>query len=154
MRDARRSRVHFFAYSHLRTPEHCVVNKMATTTTTRRYPFRPTTQMEWSPERRDPRAHYHVHAAQWSQFGTDSGSDVGPVPSVPPELPNPQREGLELIDRGRGYGYTLGKTRTVPAAWSGSTSDVGYPAGCGVDGISRVRGCWRYVKEELSEGEE
>ena len=79
--------------------------------------------------------------------GPNSDNDIGPASPDLPELPTPQREGLKLIDRARGYEYTL-KTHIVPAAWPRSTPDVGYPAGSGVDGLQK-RGESERVREEM-----
>jgi hypothetical protein len=117
------------------------------TTTARRYPI-PKTRMEWSSEQRNL-LEIREPEPQWFQPGTDSNSDVKPTSVELPELPTPQREGLKLIDRSRGYEYTL-KTHIVPAAWPRSTPDVGYPAGCGVGGL-RERGEFSRVREEMLE---
>ena len=114
-------------------------------TTKHRYPI-PNNRMEWSSERRNI-IEIHVPEPQWLRPGPNSDNDVEPAPTDPPELPTPQREGLKLTDRARGYEYTL-KTHIVPAAWPRSTPDVGYPAGCGVDGLQERRGSAR-VREEM-----
>ena len=111
------------------------------------YPI-PKTRMEWSSERRDlleilePRPHRF-------QPRPGSNSEVGLTLPTFPELPTPQREGLKLIDRSRGYEYTL-KTHIVPAAWPRSSPDVGYPPGCGIDGL-RERRAFSRVREEMLE---
>ena len=89
----------------------------------------------------------HVPEPQWLRPGPNSDNDVEPASPGLPELPTPQREGLKLIDRARGYEYTL-KTHIVPAAWPRSTPDVGYPAGSGVDGLQK-RGESERVREEM-----
>ena len=89
----------------------------------------------------------HAPEPQWLRSGPNSVNDVEPASPDPPELPTPQREGLKLTDRARGYEYTL-KTHIVPAAWPRSTPDVGYPAGCGVDGLQERRGSAK-VREEM-----
>lgn len=117
------------------------------TTTIHRYPI-PNTRMEWSSERRDLLG-IDVPGPQWLRHETDSDSEVGPTPPELPELPTPQREGLKLNDGSRGYKYTL-KTHIVPAAWPRSAPDVGYPAGCGVDGLQERGGSER-IREEMLE---
>jgi len=117
------------------------------TTTRCQYPA-PETWTEWSSERRD---HLEIREPRWLQPRADSGSDAGLTPPELPELPTPQREGLKLIDRSRGYEYTL-TTHIMPAAWPRSTPDVGYPAECGPGGL-RDRGAFSRVREEILETE-
>ena len=109
------------------------------------YPI-PKTRMEWSSERRDL---LEIHEPRWLQPRTDSDSEVRRTLSSLPELPTPQREGPKLIDRSRGYKYTL-ETHIVPAAWPRSSPDVGYPTGCSIGGLQE-RGAFSRVREEMLE---
>jgi len=111
------------------------------------YPI-PKTRMEWSSERRDL-LEILEPGPQRFRPRTGSNSEVGLTLPTLPELPTPQREGLELIDRFRGYEYTL-QTHIVPAAWPRSSPDVGYPPGCGIDGL-RERRAFSGVREEMLE---
>jgi hypothetical protein len=115
------------------------------TTPTRRYSI-PRTRMEWTSERRDL---LEIREPGPPGFQPGTNSDARLIPSELPDLPTPQREGLRLIDRSRGYEYTL-KTHIVPAAWLRSTPDVGYPTGCGVGGLQERGGLSR-VREEMLE---
>ena len=123
------------------------------------YPI-PATRMEWSSERRDLLGILEP-GPQRFQPSAGSNSEVG---LTLPELPTRQREGLKLIDRSRGYEYTL-QTHIVPAAWPRSSPDVGYPPGCGIDGLQERRAFSRvreemlevkkkYLRGELSKGDE
>jgi len=107
----------------------------------------PKTRMEWSSERRDL-LEILDPAPQRFQPRTGSNS-VGLTLPILPELPTPQRGGLKLIDRSRGYEYTL-QTHIVPAAWPRSSPDVGYPPGCGIDGL-RERRAFSTVRDEMLE---
>jgi hypothetical protein len=102
--------------------------------------------MEWTSERRDL---LEIREPEPPGFQPETDNDVKLIPSELPGLPTPQREGLRLIDRSRGYEYTL-KTHIVPAAWLRSTPDVGYPTGCGVGGLQERGGLSR-VREEMLE---
>jgi len=111
------------------------------------YPV-PKTRMEWSSDRRDL-LEILGPGPQRFQPMAGSNSEVGLTLPTFPELPTPQREGLKLIDRSRGYEYTL-KTHIVPAAWPRSSPDVGYPAGSDIGGL-RDRRAFSRVREEMLE---
>ena len=120
-------------------------NTVASKTTTTRLQYSaPETWAEWSSERRDL---LEIREPRRFQPVTASNGDVGPTLSGLPELPIPQREGLKLIDRSRGYDYKL-TTHIVPAAWPRSTPDIGYPAGSGPRGL-QDRGAFSRVGNEI-----
>ena len=134
-------------YSAVEGPEMQASNESTVTprtaTTRRQYPA-PEAWTEWSSERRD---HLEIRDPRRFRPRTISDKDAGSTLSKLPELPTPQREGLKLIDRSRGYEYTL-TTHIVPAAWPRSTPEIGCPAGCSPDG-SRDRGAFRRVRKEM-----
>ena len=119
-----------------------------TATTERHQHSAPDAWTEWSSERRELLG---ICEPGWLQPRANSDGDAGSTLLELPELPTPQREGLKLIDRSRGYEYTL-TTHIVPAAWPRSTPDVGYPAGCDTGGLQDRRALSR-VGDELLEVE-
>ena len=111
------------------------------------YPV-PKTRMEWSSDRRDL-LEILGPGPQRFQPMAGSNSEVGLTLPTFPELPTPQREGLKLIDRSRGYEYTL-KTHIVPRPGRDRHRMSGIPqvltlAGCEIGGHSQgsERRCWR-----------
>ena len=121
--------------------------RSSATTTTHRYSV-PNDRIEWTSERRQL---LEIREPGVRRIRPDSvsSSSTGGVTFGLPELPVPQREGLRLIDRSRGFDYTL-KTHLVPAAWPRSAPDVGYPVGSGIDGL-RDRGESLRVRKEMLE---